>query len=73
MPNKPFSQGYRFFCMAENGYVWEFHSSSNAVGGDPGNVESCLLWLRTTGKMVHHLCYVFGVTGILPESYRISS
>jgi len=41
--------------MAEKGYVWEFHPSSNAVGGDPVDVESHLLQLRDTGTMVHHL------------------
>jgi len=41
--------------MAEKGYVWEFHPSSNAVGGDPVDVESHLLQLTDTGKMVHHL------------------
>jgi len=55
MPNKPISQGYRFFCMAEKGYVWEFHPSSNAVGGDFVDVESRLLKLTDTGKLVHHL------------------
>jgi len=55
MPNKPISQGYKFFCMVEKGYVWEFHPSSNAVGGDPVDVESHLLQLTDTGKMLHHL------------------
>ena len=55
MPNKPISQGYKFFCLAEKGYVWEFHPSSNAVGGDPVDVESRLLPLTDTGKMVHHM------------------
>jgi len=41
--------------MAEKGYVWEFHPLSNAVGGDPVDVESSLLQLTDTGKMVHHL------------------
>jgi len=41
--------------MAEKGYVGEFHPSSNAVGGDPLDVESHLLQLTDTGKMVHHL------------------
>jgi len=41
--------------MAEKGYVWEFHPSSNTVGGDPVDVESRLLQLTDTGKMVHHL------------------
>ena len=35
MPNKPISQGYKFFCMPEKGYDWEFHQSSNAVGRNP--------------------------------------
>jgi len=55
MPNKLISQGYKFFCMAEKGYVWKFHPSLNAVGGDPVDVESHLLQLSDTGKMVHHL------------------
>jgi hypothetical protein len=25
IPNRSISQGYMFFCMAEMGYVWEFH------------------------------------------------
>jgi len=54
MPNKPISQGYIFFCMAQKGCVWEFHPSLNAVGGDSVDVESRLLQLTDTGKMVHH-------------------
>jgi len=46
MPNKPISQEYKFFCRAEKGYVWEFFPSSNAVGGDPVDVESHLLPLH---------------------------
>jgi len=41
--------------MAEKGYVWEFHPSLNAVGADPVDVESHLLKLTNTAKMVHHL------------------
>jgi len=41
--------------MAEQGVVWEFHPSLNAVGGDPVDVESHLLQRTDTGKMVHHL------------------
>ena len=41
--------------MAEKGYVWEFHPSSNAVGGDPVDVESHLLQLTDTGTLVHDL------------------
>jgi len=55
MPNKPISQGYKFFYMAEKGYVWEFHPSSNTVGQNPVDVESHLLQLTDTGMMVHHL------------------
>jgi len=50
MPNKPFSQGYKIFWMAEKCYVWEFHPSSNAVGGDPPDVESHLVKFTNTGK-----------------------
>ena len=55
IPNKPISQGYTIFCMAEKDYVWEIHPSSNAVGGDPVDVESHLVQLTDTGKMIHHL------------------
>jgi len=55
MPNKPISQEYKFFCMAEKGYVWEFFPSSNAVGGDPVDVESHLLPLTDTLKTVYHM------------------
>jgi hypothetical protein len=55
MPNKPISQEYKFFSMTGKGYVWEFHPSSNVVGGNPVDVESHLLQLTDTGKMVHHL------------------
>jgi hypothetical protein len=55
MPNKPVSQGYKLFCMAEKGYIWQFHPSLDAVGGDPVDVESPLLHLTDTGKIVHHL------------------
>jgi hypothetical protein len=41
--------------MAEKGYVWEFHPSLNAVGEDPVDVESHLLKLTNTAKMVHDL------------------
>jgi len=55
MPNKPICQGYKLLCMAEKGYVWEFHPLSNAVGGDPVDVESHLVQLTDTGKMVYDL------------------
>jgi hypothetical protein len=64
MPNKPISQKYKFFCMAEKGYVWEFHPSLNAVGGDPVDVESRIcqqtkstLWITLTS--VSALCMTF--------------
>jgi hypothetical protein len=41
--------------MTEKGYIWEFRPSSNAVGGDSVHVQSRLLQLTDTGKMVHHL------------------
>jgi hypothetical protein len=54
MPNMPVRQGYKFFCITEKGYVWEFHPSSIVVGGDPVDAESHLLQLIDTGKMVYH-------------------
>jgi len=55
MPNKPISQGYKLFCMAEEGYVWEFHPSSNTGGGDPVDVDFRLSKHTDTGKTIHHL------------------
>jgi hypothetical protein len=55
MSNKPIRQEYQYFSIAEKGYVWEFYPSLNTVGGDPVDVESHLLQLTDTGKMVHHM------------------
>jgi len=55
MTKKPNSQGYMFFCMAEKGYVCKFQPSLYAFGVDPVDVESHLLKLIDTGKMIHKL------------------
>jgi hypothetical protein len=55
MPNKPISEKYKIFCIAEKSYVQEFCPSSNAVGEDPVNIESSLVQLTDTGKMGHDL------------------
>jgi len=54
MPNKPICQAYKFFCMAEEGYVWEVLPSSNAVGGDPVNIECHLVQLTDTQLISRH-------------------
>lgn len=57
MPNKPIGEGYKFFALADKGYVWDFHPSSNAQGLDPVCQESAQLGnsFSNTTKMVHHL------------------
>jgi len=55
LPNKPISQGYQFLCIPEKGSIWEFHQSSNAVGGDLVDIEFLLVHLTESGKMIYHL------------------
>jgi len=52
MPRKPIEQGFKFHVVAEHGYVWDFHSTSNQVGPDPvPSIEG----LTATGQVVNHL------------------
>jgi hypothetical protein len=56
MPNKPIEQGYKIFCLAFLGYVYDFHMSSNALGLDPVDKEVFLVpGLSNTGRMVLHM------------------
>jgi len=43
--------------MAEKGYVGEFHQLRNAVEEDPVDIESDLLQLTHTAKVVHSLIW----------------
>jgi hypothetical protein len=53
MPNKPIQRGYKFHCLADHGYVWDFHPTSNQCGPDPvPSIEG----LTATGEVVYHLC-----------------
>jgi hypothetical protein len=35
MPSKPIEQGFKFHCLADHGYVWDFVPTSNQAGPDP--------------------------------------
>jgi hypothetical protein len=53
MPNTPIKRGYTFHCLADHGYVWDFHPTSNQCGPDPvPSIEG----LTATGAVVYHLC-----------------
>ena len=40
MPNKPIGLGYKVFCLADHGYIYDFHLSSNARGLDSISEEA---------------------------------
>ena len=52
MPSKPIEQGFKFHCLADHGYVWDFHPTSNQVG--PDRVPT-VNGLTSTGEVVYHL------------------
>jgi hypothetical protein len=35
MPSKPIDQGFKFHCLADAGYLYDFHPTSNQAGPDP--------------------------------------
>ena len=35
MPSRPIQQGFKFHCLADQGYIWDFHPTSNQAGPDP--------------------------------------
>jgi hypothetical protein len=56
MPNKPIEEGYKIFCLAFLGYVYDFHMSSNALGLDPvAKAVFAVKDLTNTGRMVLHM------------------
>lgn len=52
MPSKPIEHGFKFHCLADHGYIWDFHRTSNQVGPDPvPTIEG----LTPTGEVVYFL------------------
>jgi hypothetical protein len=52
MPSNPIEQGFKFHCLADHGYVWDFLPTSNQAGLDSVDaVEG----LTSTGEVVYHL------------------
>jgi hypothetical protein len=52
MPSKPIEQGFKFHCLADHGYIWDFHSISNEADPDPVPSTD---GLTATGEVVYHL------------------
>lgn len=52
MPNKPIEQGFKFHCLADHGYIWDFHPTSNQAGPNPVPIID---GLTPTGEVVYHL------------------
>lgn len=56
MPNKPIEEGYKIFCVAFCGYVYNFHISSNVLDLDPVAKDSFKVKnLMNTGRMMLHM------------------
>ncbi|KAA8893136.1 hypothetical protein FN846DRAFT_914398 [Sphaerosporella brunnea] len=52
MPSKPIDQGFKFHCLADHGYIYDFHPTSNQAGPVP--VPS-IPGFTATGEVVYHL------------------
>ena len=52
MPTKPIKQGFKFRCLADHSYIWDFHPTSNQVGLDPVPSTD---GLTATGEVLYHL------------------
>jgi hypothetical protein len=50
IPNNPIERGYKFHCLADHGYVWDFHPTSNQCGPDP---VPTIDGLTLTGQVVY--------------------
>jgi len=35
IPSKPIELGFKFHCVANHGYIWDFHRTSNQTSPDP--------------------------------------
>ena len=52
MPSKTIGQGFKFHCLADHGYIWDFHPTSNHSGPDP---VPAVDGLAATGEVVYYL------------------
>jgi hypothetical protein len=52
MPSKPIKQGFKFHCLADHGYIWDFHPTSNQAGSD---LVPSTDGLTARGEIVYHL------------------
>ncbi|RPA98281.1 hypothetical protein L873DRAFT_1579108, partial [Choiromyces venosus 120613-1] len=56
MPNKPIELGFKFHCLANHVYIWDFHPTSNQTGLDPvPTIEEVI----STGEIVMFLANKF--------------
>ena len=52
MPSKPIDEGFKFHCIADHGYIYDFLPTSNQAGPDPvPHIEG----LTATASIVYHL------------------
>jgi len=49
MSSKPIELGFKFYCQAYHGYIWDFHPTSNQAGPDPVPV---IQNITATGEIV---------------------
>lgn len=35
MPSKPIEREFKFYCLTDHGYIWDFHLIFNQAGPDP--------------------------------------
>jgi len=54
MPSKPIEQGFKFHCLADHGYIWDFHPTSHQACPDPVVSTD---GLTATGEVVYHLVW----------------
>ena len=52
MPCEPIGQGFKFRCLADHGYIWDSHPTSNHSGPDPVPAFDDL---TATGEVVYYL------------------
>ena len=52
MPSKTIGQGFKFHCLAEHGYIYDFHATSNHSGPD---TVPAVDGLTATGEVTYYL------------------
>ena len=52
MPSKLIERGFKFHCLADHGYMWDFFPTSNQAGPD---TVPAIGGLSVTGSVVYHL------------------